>query len=38
MGAHLGDNANSGNAVLRYANANNEPSNANTNIGSSLRD
>ena len=37
MGAHFGDNANSSNAVLRYANVNNEPSNANTNIGSSLR-
>ena len=36
MGAHFGDNANSSNAVLRYANLNNEPSNANTNIGSSL--
>lgn len=38
MGAHFGDNANSSNAVLRYANVNNEPSNANTNIGSSLRE
>ena len=37
MGAHFGDNANSSNAVFRYANLNNEPSNANTNIGSSLR-
>lgn len=38
MGAHFGDNANSTNAVLRYANLNNAPSNSNTNIGSSLRD
>lgn len=37
MGAHFGDNANSSNAVFRYANLNNEPSNSNTNIGSSLR-
>lgn len=37
-GIHFGDNANSGNAVLRIANANNAPSNSNTNIGSGLHD
>lgn len=36
-GTHFGGNANESNAALRYANCNNSPSNANTNIGSGLR-
>nr|DAK08426.1 MAG TPA: hypothetical protein [Caudoviricetes sp.] len=36
-GTRFGGNANETNAALRYANCNNTPSNANTNIGSSLR-
>mgnify|MGYP000290652791 len=36
-GSHFGGNANESICVLRYANVNNEPSNSNTNIGSSLR-